>query len=138
MREIDISDLGGIWFHDVKVNHISIDYVKRQVELDYVLPIGFWNTPNRDGLTDGEKKGKLVFTGLLYWVMEPPDENYSYEDSEGIEITDEGSVTKEKFEIYLSKMPQDLPADAFLHYFYVCEWNSFIFVAATGAHFQAV
>ncbi|HEX8835237.1 MAG TPA: hypothetical protein VF719_13600 [Abditibacteriaceae bacterium] len=135
MRKIDVSDILGIWFHDVKVNRINIDYVKREVKLDFVLPIGFWNTPNREGLTEGEKKGTLVFTGLLYLVLEPPDANYNYDHGMGIEITDEGSATRDKFESCLSNMPQDLPEDAFLHYFYVCEWNSFIFVAATGAHF---
>ena len=132
MREIDVSDILGIWFHDVTISRISIDYFKREVTLEYVLPIGFWNSPNREGLTEGEKKGTLVFTGLLYLVMEPPDANYNYDDSEGIEITSEGSFQKGTFNRPLPNMPQDLPADAFLHYFYVCEWNSCIF----GAHFQ--
>ncbi len=135
MREIDVSDILGIWFHDVTIQRICIDYFKREVALEYVLPIGFWNSPNREGLTEGEKKGTLILTGLLYLVMEPPDENYNYDDSEGIEITSEGPVQKGNFKS-LPNMPQNLPEDAFIHYFYVCEWNSCIFVAATGAHFQ--
>jgi hypothetical protein len=138
MKEINISDLLGIWFHDVKVRHISIDYFKREVVLEFILPVGFWNSPNRFGLTDGEIEGTLVFTGLLYWVMQPPDEDYSYADTEGIEITTAGSVKKEDFKSPLPDMPQDLPEDAFLHYFYISEWNSFIFVAATDVRFQQV
>lgn len=141
MKEIDVSDLVGIWFHDVKVSRISVDYVKREVELECVIPVGFWNSPNRYGITDGEIKGSLFVTGLLYLVVEPPDANYPYDDSEGIEITSEGSATTEEFKAkyaaYLLKMPQDLPAEAFLHWFYVADWNSFIFVAATGMQFRA-
>ncbi len=140
MKEIDISELLGIWFHDVEVSRISIDYVKREVELDCIIPIGFWNSPNRDGLTEGEKRGRLLLTGLLFISIEPPDENYPYEDSDGIAITSEGSATtaefKEKYAAHLAKMPQSLPEEAFIHYFYVVDWNTFIFVAARDAAFQ--
>lgn len=136
MREIDLSDLVGIWFHDVKVSRIGVDYVTREVELECAIPVGWWNSPNRLGLTEGEKKGTLHLTGLLYLVIEPPDAGYPYEDSEGIEITSEGPVTPERFETHLARMPRDLPAEAFLHFFFVSEWNAFIFVAATGALFR--
>jgi len=141
MKEIDVSDLLGIWFHDVKINRISADYVKREVEFEYVIPVGFWNSPNRYGITEGEIKGSLFMTGLLFLVVEPPDANYPYDDSEGIEITSEGPATTEefaaKYAARLSGMPQDLPEDAFLHWFYVADWNTFIFVAATGMRFRA-
>ena len=136
VREIDISDLIGIWFHDVRVSRISIDYVRREVELECTIPVGWWNSPNREGLTEGEKKGTLVLTGLLYLVLEPPDANYPYEDSQGIEVTGTGPVAPEQFAVHLSRMPQDLPEEAFLQYFYVSEWNAYIFVAATGALFR--
>ena len=141
MKEIDVSDLLGIWFHDVEVSRISVDYVKREIKLTCTIPIGFWNTPNRDGLTEGEKRGTLLLTGLLFVSFEPPDENYPYEDGEGITITSEGSATtaefKERYAAYLAKMPQNLPEEAFLHYFYVVDWNTFIFVAARNAIFQS-
>ena len=137
MREIDISDLLGIWFHDVRVNNICIDYFKREVALECVLPIGFWNSPNREGLSEGDKEGTLVFTGLLYIVIEPPDETYCYEDSKGIEISGEGSIQRGEFKSPLPKLPRDLPEDAFIHYFHVSEWNAGFFVAATGVHFKS-
>ncbi len=140
MKEIDVSDLAGIWFHDVKISHIRVDYVKRVAELECIIPVGDWNSPNRYGITEGEIKGSLFMTGLLYLVIEPPDANYPYEDSEGIEITSEGSATTEEFKTkyadHLSGLPQDLPEQAFLHWFYVAEWNTFIFVAATGIYFR--
>ncbi|GAB4465415.1 MAG: hypothetical protein OHK0029_36010 [Armatimonadaceae bacterium] len=136
MRDLDISDLAGIWFHDVKVVEISLDYVKREAKFECVIPVGFWNSPNRYGIFHGVIHGTLILMGLLYIVVEPPDKNYSFEDSQGIEITSEGSVTEEKFATQLASLPQDLPDDAFLHYFFVSEWNSFIFVAATEAKFQ--
>ena len=137
MREINISDLAGVWFHDVKVSRISVDYIKRAVEFECTIPVGFWNSPNDHGVTDGELKGTLVLTGLLYFVMEPPAPDYPYEDSVGIEITAEGPVIPREIDMdYVSKFPQDLPDEAFLHYFFVNEWNAFIFIAATNAIFQ--
>lgn len=141
MKEIDISDLVGIWFHDVVVSRVTVDYIKREAEIECMIPVGWWNSPNRFGLTDGEIRGRLLFTGLLFLVMEPPDANYPYEDSEGIEITSEGSVIseafpKEKYADYLSRLPQNLPAEAFLHYLYVTDWNNFIFVAAMDVSFH--
>ena len=137
MREIDFSDLVGIWFHDVKVSHICVDYVKRVAELECTIPVGFWNSPNRHGVTEGEIKGTVVMTGLLYFVMEPPDPNYPYEYSEGIEITSEGPVPPGGFDTAnASKLPQNLPDEAFQHWFFVNDWNAFIFVAAMDALFQ--
>lgn len=138
MKEIDISELAGVWFHDITVNRIDIDYSKRKVVFECIIPVGFWNSPNRYGLTDGEIKCTLNISGLIYLLMEPPDKNSKYENTGVIEIIGEGSVTQDKFEVQLSRMPQNLPEDAFLHYFYVCEWNSFIFIAATGISFQIV
>ena len=139
MKEIDVSDLLGIWFHDVEVSRINIDYSRREVELEYTLPIGWWNSPNRENLTEGEKKGKLLFTGLLFVVIEPPDQNHPYQDGEGIVITGEGAATtaefREKCASHLTKIPKNLPEEAFLHYFYVADWNAFVFVAATEAAF---
>lgn len=137
MREIDVSELLGIWFHDVRVNRICIDYFEKKLTLECVIPIGFWNSPNREGLTEGEKKGTLIFTGLLYLVIEPPDESYDYENSEGIEISGECSVQRGQFKSPLPNMPRDLPEDAFIHYFHVSDWNAGLFVAATGAHFKS-
>jgi hypothetical protein len=134
MRAINISEVVGIWFHDVTISRINVDYVKREVQFECTIPVGWWNSPNRTGQTEGEIKGTLVLIGLLYLVMEPPDANSPFEDSEGIEVTSEGPVTSEKFD--LLKLPHDLPEEAFLHYFFVNEWNSCIYVAATGAQFR--
>ncbi|MGI4788352.1 MAG: hypothetical protein ACRYFS_05825 [Janthinobacterium lividum] len=137
MKEINLSDLAGIWFHDVQISRISVDYIKRQAEFEFTIPVGWWNSPNRRGLTEGELKGTLLFTKLLYFVMEPPAANYPYEDSIGIEITSEGPATPQSIgQAYISRLPQDLPPEAFLHYFFVNEWNAFIFVAATNAVFR--
>lgn len=125
----------GLWFHDVEVSRINIDYAKREVAFDCAIEIGFWNTPNRENLTEGVKRTTLIMSGLLYIFIQPPDEGYPYEDSEAITIGSEGSVTPEKFKEQWSQLPNDLPEDAFLHYFYVEEWNRGIFVAATGARF---
>ena len=138
MKTIDVSDLLGVWFHDVEVGHISVDYASRVVELECIIPVGAWNSPNRLGITNGEIKGCLVFSGLLYFVMEPPASNYPYEDGSAIVITSEGPVMPGKIDMsYVSKLPQDLSDDAFLHWFFVNDWNAFIFVAATGVSFHS-
>ena len=114
MKEIDFSDLAGIWFHDVRVGRIRVDYVERVAELECTIPVGFWNSPNRYGITEGEIKGTIVLTGLLYFVMEPPDPRYPYDDGSGVEITDEGPVPAGGLETAnASKLPHDLPDEAF-------------------------
>jgi len=71
---------------------------------------------------------------LLFLIIEPPDENYPYQKAEGLWI-DEGEVgdgvPKNK-----PKLPKNLPPGAFVHWFYVNDWNSFIYLAATGAEFK--
>lgn len=140
MRKIDISDLLGMWFHDVNISRIAIDYVKKQVELEFSIPVGFWNSPNRFGITDGEVKGTLVLTGLLYLVIDPPDNGPCNLDYEGIEITYDGSATTEssteKSLVDIAGLPRDLPEEAFIHWFWVNDWNSNIYVAAMGLHFE--
>lgn len=125
MKEIDISELLGIWFHDAKISKIGLDYIKREVELKCTIPVGFWNSPNLLGVTEGEVKGTLLITGLLYFVMEPPDAHYPYEDGKGLEVTCDGPATTEDFKKryaeHLAKMPQDLPDEAFLHWIYVVD-----------------
>jgi hypothetical protein len=134
MRAINISEVVGIWFHDVTISRINVDYVKREVQFECTIPVGWWNSPNRTGQTEGEIKGTLVLTGLSYLGLKPPDVNLADVDREGIEVTSEGSVTPEEFDI--SKLPHDLPEETFLHYFFVTDWNASIYVAATGVQFR--
>ena len=78
--------------------------------------------------------GALTLTGLFYFI-EPPHPTYPFETAEGIEITADGA---------LSSLPRPpallLPSvdehKAFTHYFFVNDWNAFIYVAATGAQFE--
>lgn len=133
MKQIDISGIVGIWFHDVTINDINIDYIHKEVSMNCTIPIGLWNSPNRFNISGGELRGNLVLSGLQYIVIEPPDIDNGFYDCDGIEITSEGSVTSERI---LSKLPQDLPDDAFLQYFFVTEWNACIYVAATDIRFE--
>lgn len=140
MIELNLSSLTGnpypnASFHDSKIHTICLDYVSHEATLDCELdiygPDDSYNGP------DYTRRGILKLTGLLYFVIEPPDARYPY-DAEGIGITDDDPVEGTIF-----STPPNLPkldaqdADAaFVHWLFVDTWNAFIFFAAKGASFE--
>ncbi len=125
MRHLRLSTLLGreqASFHDAKINKVQLDYVKREVIFDCLL------------CTDAEDwlSGRLIFEGLLFFVSESPDETHSYEDA--LDISSDGSVFEVKAD--WPKFPSDLPETAFIHYFYVNNWNRCLFIGATEARFE--
>ncbi|MBW3635663.1 MAG: hypothetical protein KY445_04235, partial [Armatimonadetes bacterium] len=62
-----------------------------------------------------------------------PDEASSYEENT-LDISSNGSV----FEVEANwpHFPSDLPELAFVHFFYVNNWNKCLFISATQARFE--
>ena len=80
------------------------------------------------------RSGQLNISGLLFLIIEPPDERYPYQKAEGLWI-DEGEVV-DRVPKNMPKLPKNLPPGAFVHWFFVTDWNSFIYLAATGTEFE--
>lgn len=137
MRLLDIDSLFGdthphASFHDSEVHKISIDLLAREVRADCLIHVG---DPDDREAQPRAADGALTFTGLLYFAAEPPDARYPYEEG-GLDISYDGPVEVTNFKAAVPRLPGPLPDDAFNHCFFVNNWNSFIFVAATGARFD--
>jgi hypothetical protein len=120
-------------FHDAQVSNVSIDYIKREARLIMDLSVGDPSSDDAE-LRDAYREGELKLSGLLYWVIEPPDANYPYWESKQLWI-DAGDLASASFRPSV-KLPEPLPAGAFASWFFVQGWNSFMYVAAMDASLE--
>jgi hypothetical protein len=119
-------------FHDAQISSVSIDYVERQARLNIDLWVG---VPSEDEeLREAYREGELKLSGLLYWVIEPPDANYPYGKLEQLWV-DAGSLESASFKPSV-KLPEPLPAGAFASWIFVQGWNSFMYLAAMDASLE--
>lgn len=116
MVELDIGDLldakakelGLVAsFHDATLLRINLDYRKREAILDWEL-IDVWKDDACDVTKDDsiEKQGRLTFTGLQYFVIEPPDGNNTFEDTDGLTVPGDGTVANTEFRQPITKLPE--------------------------------
>jgi hypothetical protein len=71
--------------------------------------------------------GRLTLFGFLFCAIEPPDPQYPYQKAEGLWIARSGSANSQKLP---TKLPDTLPKGAFVHYFFINDWNAFIYLSA--------
>jgi hypothetical protein len=76
----------------------------------------------------------LKLSGLLYCAIEPPDANYSYGEARKLWV-DTGALESASIRPSV-KLPERLPEGAFACWFFVHDWNSFIYVAAMEASLE--
>ena len=117
-------------FHDASLKRIDIDYVKHEAILEIEVDI---ENPKNESHAEDYQVGKLTLSGLLFCVIEPPDFRYTYPKIEGLWITGSGPI--ESAEIP-TKLPTQLPEGAFVHCFYISNWNASIYLAAMDARFE--
>ena len=120
-------------FHDSIIERIEVDYLKREAIIHLQIETG---NPYASAHAERERKdpGRLTISGLLYLVVEPPDETYPFQSDEGLWIKDD-EITSQTPGVS-ARLPWDLPPGAFVHRFFVDDWNSFIYVAGTHAKFS--
>jgi hypothetical protein len=119
-------------FHDANLKTISIDYVTRKAELDITVDISNAEAPEEDA-TEDYRDGKLILSGLLFCIIEPPDLRSADLNADGLWITSSGTVKPGEM---LKDLPLLLPEGAFVHYFFVNNWNASIYLAAMDARFE--
>jgi hypothetical protein len=118
--------------HDAILGRIDIDYIERKARLDIQVSVEDAESQQKHG--DGEHRlGQLTLSGLSFCVIEAPDRRYPYQETKGLWIADSGPVKTGDISI---KLPGLLSQGAFVHYFFVNDWNAFIYVAAMDAHFE--
>jgi len=75
----------------------------------------------------------LNIAGLQYCAIEPPHVSYPYREAAGLWI--DGEIIDEKEKEKLKSFPAELPLGKFACYFFVFDWNAFIYIAAEQASF---
>jgi hypothetical protein len=138
VKELDLDALLGEMhpsasFHDAIIRTICIHYESRELWMGCTLPIGDPDAESKEA-REATADGTLQFSGLLYCVLEPPDTNYAFEEN-GLEVSSNGSVATTKFKGPHPALPDISEEAAFVHWFFVSNWNAFLFIAATGARF---
>ncbi len=117
-------------FHDAKITIINIDYMARKALFTIDLYIG---NIHIEAEREKRARGILTFEQLQYFVAEPPDGQYNFEESEGLTISSNGIFDAEKY-YNAPKLPK-VEDDAFVHWLYILEWNSCIYISAKNMAF---
>ena len=119
-------------FHDSVVHSIKTDYSRREVRLDISVWIGDVEDED-EGARERYRDGELLFSGVAFYIIEPPDLTYPYYGETGITI-DTGEVRSLNRPPTLTLPPA--PEGVFVNWIYVYEWNSNIYVAARDARLR--
>ncbi len=117
-------------FHDAEVNGLRIDYIRREVTIDLAVWVGdLWSDEPDE--RECYRPGSLILSGLHFCCIEPPSPDYP--SRAGVAVTiDTGSV-ESLAAPPAARLPRDLPAGSFTNWFFVNEWNAFIYIAASHA-----
>ena len=121
-------------FHDALLNKLALDYLLRTATFDMELCVG---NPESEDTEEREAhaKGVLSFKDFLFCILEPPDHNYNFMKEGGLWITSDGPISGLKDD-FCRELMKKVPKDAFAHYFFNSDWNSFIYIAAYSADFK--
>ncbi|BGE87540.1 hypothetical protein Ms3S1_39760 [Methylosinus sp. 3S-1] len=115
--------------HDAKLKVVTVDYVSREAKLLLDIWMG-----DIDAVSEAErekyKQAEITLTGVIFWVCEPPCAGYPFFANGWLTI-DLGAIKS------LAKPPSTVlppvPANAFVNWIFVQDWNAFIYVAAGDA-----
>jgi len=111
--------------HDAEVQGIAVDYRQRKLTLEVAVWVGDMGDPPER--REAYRNGRIEISGLLFFVMEPPDPKYPFQTSG---LTVDGCDMRENLDIELLR---SVSADSFFRSFWVNEWNAFIHIAAKSA-----
>lgn len=121
----DISQTLPNGFHDAQLLGVRIDFEHEMASIDLAVDVS-----NPDTISHvRSRRGHLNLTGLVYFVVEPPDETYSYDQQL---ISSDSSNFSEL--VTLPELPT-VPNGSFAHWFYSSA-NNFLYVAAANAEFE--
>ncbi len=125
-------------FHDAYIEAIALDMMANTATLDLELWVGDLYAPPGPE-REAYQRGRLRLNGLAYFVIEPPGPNADWFMERELGPTPRISGADEArpdAESEYTRPPVEVPDDAFAHYFFVFDWNTFIHVAARSADFE--
>jgi hypothetical protein len=93
------------------------------------LKVGAFDGPreHRDDCRDAQ----VEITGMVFWIVDPPDRNEDFASSGEVWIGD-GVETPSipQFTKHIADLLNAVPKDVFVHSLFVHDWNSYIHLAA--------
>jgi hypothetical protein len=118
-------------FHDSALKGLAVDYERRTARLDMSISVGDPDGPHEQ--RDDYRGAQIELSGLVFFVMDPPDAGYDFKSPGEVWIKDgyETRSIPEFTKAIDKKLLDAIPQEAFLHSFFVNDWNSYIHVAAT-------
>jgi hypothetical protein len=119
-------------FHDAILKKICIDYEKNEAFFDIDLDSSVPDSPD-DDTKENVFSRRLFLSGLVFCIVEPPTIPYTDSKVRGLWIASSGAVKPEQ----RSKgLPESIPDGAFVHFFFINNWNASIYLAAMDAWLQ--
>jgi hypothetical protein len=131
LKEIENTLLNG--FHDALLEGLSIDFAARSATMDIELWVGSLES-SAEAEREARRKARLSLDDIIYLVIDPPDSKYLSLEKGSLWI--DGGIHHEERSPSLPVPMECLPNDAFTRWFFVKDWNSFIYLAARGATFE--
>ena len=133
MRRLILEELLGTrhpdaTFHDSELEHLHLNFSAGSAVLRFRLCISAVTEP------EAYASGELVLGGLLFFAIEPPSTPRPEWSDEPLSIISDGPLPDSNVKLSTS-LPTGLPDNAFCHYLFSGNTNSFIVLAATEASF---
>lgn len=131
LEEIENSLPNG--FHDAQIQNINVDYLNRIIAIKLNLWTGDISSEFSE-IREEMSSAELFISDFVYFVIEPPQNNYPFLENKRLDI---GAGPLNGYDIPSAKnLPQEVPNDAFTYWFFVKNWNSFIFICGMDGKLQ--
>jgi len=121
-------------FHDASIKGISTDYVSGTARFDLELWVGD-DSAEKEEEREVYRDARLTLSDLLFCVIEPPDPRYPYYDKEALWV-DGGPWNSAPPSTSNSAAESATRENAFVYWFFVNNWNSFIYIGAMAARLE--
>jgi hypothetical protein len=132
MQIQDIEDSLPNGFHDALLERIDIRYENNRAIFYIQILVGDPDSKNAEE-REAYRLGKLTLDSLFFCAIETPDPTYPYREKKHLRIS--AGHLESLTHANLPDLVQSLPENAFSCWFFIQEWNAFIYVAALDAQF---
>ena len=120
-------------FHDAEIRGISLDYLTQAAVFSMNLLVGV-GTPDNKNLSL-YRAATIKISGLLLFFIESPHPKYNFVlDGDPLSVSGDSVRVGQNREMDL--LLPALPDNAWAYRFFLDEWNSFMYIAATSAEFS--
>jgi hypothetical protein len=117
-------------FHDAELVSLLIDYERRELLSEWLLCVGDSNAPS-PAERERSRRGRLRFTGLRFWVLDPPGELH-----DGLPwLTSDGPLSDAQTDTAM-RLAALLPPGTHGWYLFFSDWNAFAYCGAKAGSFE--